>query len=203
MFVFDAAMQYLENGRKFSFLNCGNRKDGASMNSIIIYGSRYGSTKRYAERLAEITGLKAVFFKDVKSVAGYDRIVYLGALCAGGIMGLKKTVCCLSASQELFVATVGLADPTDAENVNHIRGSLKKQVPASHYDESKIFHLRGAIDYTKLSLKHRIMMKLLYSKVMKIPEAERNAEVRALIATYGMQVDFVNLDTLEPIVKAL
>ena len=46
-------------------------------------------------------------------------------------------------------------------------------------------------------------MKLLYSKVTKIPEAERNAEVRALIATYGKQVDFVNLDTLEPLVKAL
>ena len=148
-------------------------------------------------------GSRLFFFKDVKSVAGYDRIVYLGALCAGGIMGLKKTVCCLSASQELLVATVGLADPTDAENVNHIRGCLKKQVPASHYDESKTFHLRGAIDYTRLSLKHRIMMKLLYSKVTKIPEAERNAEVRALIATYGKQVDFVNLDTLEPIVKAL
>ena len=199
------------------------------MNTIIIYGGRYGSTKRYAERLAEITGLKAVFFKDVKSVAGYDRIVYLGALCAGGVMGLEKTVCGLSASQELFVATVGLADPTDAENVNHIRGCLKKQVPASHYDESKIFHLRGAIDYTKLGLKHRIMMKLLYSKVTKIPEAERNAEVRALrimmkllyskvtkipeaernaevralIATYGKQVDFVNLDTLEPIAQIL
>ncbi len=173
------------------------------MNSIIIYGSRYGSTKRYAERLSEITGLKAVFFKDVKSVAGYDCIVYLGALCAGGIMGLKKTVCGLSASQELFVATVGLADPTDAENVNHIRDCLKKQVPASHYDESKMFHLRGAIDYTRLSLKHRIMMKLLYSKVTKIPEAERNAEVRALIATYGKQVDFVNFDTLKPIAQIL
>ena len=173
------------------------------MNSIIIYGSRYGSTKRYAERLAEITGLKAVFFKDVKSVADYDRIIYLGTLCAGGVMGLKKTLCGLSASQELFVVTVGLADPTDAENVNHIRGCIKKQVPASHYDESKTFHLRGAIDYTKLGLKHRIMMKLLYSKVLKIPEAERNAEVRALIATYGKQVDFVNLDTLEPIAQIL
>ena len=173
------------------------------MNTIIIYGSCYGSTKRYAERLSEITGLKAVVFKDVKSVAGYDRIVYLGALCAGGVMGLKKTVCGLSTSQELFVATVGLADPTDAENVNHIRGCLKKQIPASHYDESKIFHLRGAIDYTRLSLKHRIMMKLLYSKVTKIPEAERNAEVRALIATYGKRVDFVNLDTLEPIAQIL
>ena len=172
-------------------------------NSIIIYGSRYGSTKRYAERLAEITGLNAVFFKDVKSVADYDRIVYLGALCAGGVMGLKKTVRSLSPNQELIIATVGLADPTDAENVDHIRGCLKKQVPAPHYDERKIFHLRGAIDYAKLGLKHRIMMKLLYSKVLKIPEAERNAEVRALIATYGKQVDFVNFDTLEPIAQIM
>ncbi len=46
-------------------------------------------------------------------------------------------------------------------------------------------------------------MKLLYSKVTKIPEAERDAEVHALIATYGKQVDFVNFDTLETIVKAL
>lgn len=189
--------------RDMTWCDKASKKDYNRVNSIIIYGSRYGSTKRYAERLSEITGLKAVFFKDVKSVAGYDRIVYLGALCAGGVMGLKKTVCGLSASQELFVATVGLADPTDAENVNHIRGCLKKQVPASHYDESKMFHLRGAIDYTKLGLKHRIMMKLLYSKVTKIPEAERNAEVRALIATYGKQVDFVNLDTLEPIAQIL
>ena len=102
------------------------------MNSIIVYGSRYGSTKRYAERLAQMTGLQTVFFKDVKTVADYDRIVYLGALCAGGVMGLKKTVSSLSPNQELIVATVGLADPTDAENVNHIRDGLKKQVPASH-----------------------------------------------------------------------
>jgi hypothetical protein len=106
-------MHYLENGRKFSFLNVGIKKVCNPMNSIIIYGSRYGSTKRYAERLAEITGLKAVFFKDVKNVADYDRVIYLGALCAGGVMGLKKTVCALSANQELFIATVGLADPTD------------------------------------------------------------------------------------------
>ena len=50
------------------------------MNSIIIYGSRYGSTKRNAERLAEITGLKAVFYTDVKSVAGYDRSLTILAL---------------------------------------------------------------------------------------------------------------------------
>ena len=30
-----------------------------TMKTLIIYGSQYGSTKRYAERLAEMTGAEA------------------------------------------------------------------------------------------------------------------------------------------------
>ena len=170
---------------------------------IIIYGSRYGSTKKYAMHLSEMTAIEAVCFKDVTNIADYDFVVYLGALCAGGVMGLKKTAGKLSVNQKLIVATVGLADPTDAGNINNIRENLKKQIPSSHYDVNNIFHLRGAIDYSRLSLKHRIMMSLLRSKVSKIPESERNAEVRALLATYGKIVDFVDLKTLEPLVEAI
>ena len=69
------------------------------MSTIIIYGSQYGSTKRYAERLSELTGIDAVAFKDAGDCNGYDRIVYLGALFAGGVLGLKKTAEKLSAEQ--------------------------------------------------------------------------------------------------------
>lgn len=143
---------------------------------LIIYGSRYGSAKRYAERLAQMTGLEAVEYKEVKALGDYDRIVYLGSLYAGGVTGLKQTVGKMTPQQELIVATVGLADPTDAANVAHIRQSVKGQVPAYLYDESRIFHLRGAIDYTKLNLKYRLMMSLLAKKVAKT--ARRAAERR-------------------------
>lgn len=173
------------------------------MNTLIIYGSRYGSTKCYAERLAETTGLKVVACSEAKDLAGYDRIIYLGALCAGGVMGLKKTVGKMSDNQELIVATVGLADPTAPDNVANIRRSLKTQLPPHFYDESRIFHLRGAIDYSRLGLKHRIMMSLLNSKVSKMPESELNSEAKALLATYGKKVDFVDFDSLEPIIKSV
>ena len=75
------------------------------MNTLIIYGSQYGSTKRYAERLAELTGTEAVDYKEAKNLGGYDRIVYLGALCAGGVMGLKKTLGKMASCKELFVVT--------------------------------------------------------------------------------------------------
>lgn len=170
---------------------------------LIIYGSRYGSTRRYAERLAEMTGLEAVEYKAVKDLGDYDRIVYLGSLYAGGVTGLKQAVGKMSPQQELIVATVGLADPTDAANVAHIRQSIKGQIPAHFYDESRLFHLRGAIDYTKLNLKYRLMMSLLAKKVAKLSEEQQNAETRAMLETYGKQVDFVDFSSLQPIVDKI
>ncbi len=170
---------------------------------LIIYGSRYGSTKRYAERLAEMTGTEAVEYKAVKDLDDYDRIVYLGSLYAGGVTGLKQTVGKMSPQQELIVSTVGLADPTDASNVAHIRQSIKGQIPAHFYDESRLFHLRGAIDYTKLNLKYRLMMSLLAKKVAKLSEEQQNAETRAMLETYGKQVDFVDFSSLQPIVDKI
>lgn len=170
---------------------------------LIIYGSQYGSARRYAERLAEMTSLEAVEYKAVKDLGDYDRIVYLGSLYAGGVTGLKQTVGKMSPRQELIVSTVGLADPTDASNVAHIRQSIKGQIPAHFYDESRLFHLRGAIDYTKLNLKYRLMMSLLAKKVAKLPEEQQNAETRAMLETYGKQVDFVDFSLLQPIVDKI
>ena len=169
------------------------------MKTLIIYGSQYGSTKRYAKRLAEITGIEAVDYKEAKDINDYDKIIYFGALYAGGVTGLKKTVSKIIPNQELVIVTVGLADPTDSENVKSIRNSIKSQIPSEFYDESKIFHLRGAIDYTQLGLKHKVMMSLLHSKVSKMPESELNAEAKAMLETYGQKVDFVDFTTLEQI----
>ena len=91
---------------------------------IIIYGSLYGSTKRYAEHLSEITGIEAVAFKDVKDIAKYDRVIYMGALFAGSVLGLKKTVSRMSPSQKLTIITVGMVDPANPENIDYIRSSI-------------------------------------------------------------------------------
>ena len=173
------------------------------MKTLIIYGSQYGSTKRYAERLAEMTGIEAVDYKDAKNINDYERIIYFGALYAGGVTGLKKTVSKIIPNHELVIITVGLANPTDSENVKSIRNSIKSQIPSEFYDESKIFHLRGAIDYTQLGLKHKVMMSLLHSKVSKMPESELNAEAKAMLETYGQKVDFVDYTALEQITSKL
>ena len=83
------------------------------MDTIIIYGSCYGTTKIYAEALAERMGLHAVPYDRAGDLGGYQKIIYLGGLYAGGVKGLAKTVRKVDPTvcRRLAVITVGLADP--------------------------------------------------------------------------------------------
>ena len=76
-------------------------------------------------------------------------------------------------------------------------------MPAPILERTKIFHLRGGIDYKKLSFKHRTMMTLLYNRAKKLPEERKNAEVRAMIETFNSVVDFVDYDSLTQILKEI
>ena len=46
------------------------------MNQIIVYGSEYGTTKRYAEKLSQLSGIYAIGYEDVKTKKTYSRIIY-------------------------------------------------------------------------------------------------------------------------------
>ena len=172
------------------------------MKDIILYGSQYGSTYRYAQKLSEQTGIPAVSYKDAPALSDKKIIVFLGGLFAGGILGLMKTLrgFSLRDGQKLLIVTVGLADPNEPENQNNIRASLQRQLPARLLDRAKVFHLRGGIDYQKLSFGHRTMMKLLYQSLRRTPLEKQTTEDRALIETYGKQVDFTDFGVLEPII---
>ena len=175
------------------------------MKAIILYGSRYGSTRRYAEELSGQTGIPAVSYQQAPELSGMDTIIYLGGLYAGGVLGLAKTLrgFSLRDGQKLILVTVGLADPGEPENQSNIRASLQKQLPAKMLDRAKLFHLRGGIDYQKLSFGHRAIMKLLYQSLRRTPPEKQTAENRALIETYGRQADFTDFSTLEPIIQEI
>lgn len=175
------------------------------MDRIIIYGSCYGTAKLYAEALSEKTGIKAVSYDRISGLDRYETIVYVGGLYAGGVRGMAKTVKKIPADtcRRFIVVTVGLADPEDEKNVRNIRASAGKQIPGGLRARTEFYHLRGGIDYSKLNLVHRTMMKLLYEQVKKQPVEQQDAETRAMIETYGKKADFIDLDRLDPIVKML
>lgn len=175
------------------------------MADIVVYGSQYGSAKRYAEELARRAGLEAQPFDAVGDINKYDVIAYIGSLYAGGVMGMKKTFSKLASCEgkTIVIATVGLANPADQENVANIEAGMRHQLPAEVLEHARIFHLRGGIDYGKLGFKHKTMMRLLYAKAKGLPEEQKTAEVRTMIETYGKQVDFTDFGSFEPLVAVL
>ena len=176
------------------------------MNSIIIYGSHYGTTKQYAEELSKRTNIKAISFKKFnQQINDYDNIIYLGALYAGGVLGMSKTLKKLNniSNKKIIIATVGLSDPADEVNKNNIRNSIKNQIPKEVFEKAKIFHLRGGIDYSKLNFVHKTMMKLLYNAVKNLPEEKQTAENRAMIETYNKIVNFIDFSRLDKIINEI
>ncbi len=175
------------------------------MSNIIIYGSYYGTTKKYAEEFSKRTNIEAVSFKDVNNINDYDNIIYLGGLYAGGVLGMAKTLKKIDniANKNIIIATIGLSDPTDEINKNNIRNNIKKQVPKEIFEKVKVFHLRGGIDYSKLNFAHRTMMKLLYNTVKKLPKEKQTAEDSAIIETYNKKVDFIDFSSLDKLINEI
>lgn len=59
------------------------------MNGIILYQSKYGATKKYAQWLSEETGFPCVETKQarISDVLEYDTILLGGGIYASGIAG--------------------------------------------------------------------------------------------------------------------
>ena len=53
------------------------------MNGVILYQSKYGATKRYAEWLSEETGFKCIETKkaDINEIIAYDPIIRRRNIC--------------------------------------------------------------------------------------------------------------------------
>ncbi len=175
------------------------------MSNIIIYGSHYGTTKQYAEELSKRTNIEAISFENVKEINDYNNIIYLGGLYAGGVLGMSKTIKKINtiSNKKIIIVTVGLSDPIDEVNKKNIRDNIKRQIPKEFFEKTKIFHLRGGIDYSRLNFVHKTMMKLLYNSVKNLPEEKQTSEDKAMIETYNKKVNFVDFSSLDEIINEI
>jgi hypothetical protein len=97
--------------------------------------------------------------------------------------------------KNLVLFTVGLADPKTTDYSTHLEKMFPKGVP----ENTKVFHLRGGIDYTKLSFMHKKMMGML--KTVDSKEKNPSEEEQLFVSTYGGMVDFSDRDSIKPLVE--
>jgi menaquinone-dependent protoporphyrinogen IX oxidase len=172
---------------------------------LVLYFSKYGSTKKYAEWIATELNGDICNVKNFKPhiLENYDTIILGSGLYAGEIEGVKIINNNYESlkDKKLIIFTCGLADYSKIENINSIKRRLEKIIPRNLKEEIKIYYLRGGINYGRLNLKHRVMMWLLKKMVMKKGSERLNDENREFIETYGQTIDFTNKDNIKEIVE--
>ena len=104
---------------------------------IVIYTSRRGSTKQYAEWIAEDLGCEALPLSDAQGIDlhEYDCVIYGGWIRGSGIVDFDKFAKMLDAGimDHLLVFGVGFADET-ADNYAQVWGySLGKIDPKNEH----------------------------------------------------------------------
>lgn len=171
--------------------------------TIVIYKSKYGFTKHYAHWIAQALSCPVYSRKEIRSsdLRQYDTVIYGGGLYAGGISGISFLTrnYALLKDKNVVLFTCGLADPADKNNVRHIREGLSKSLSPEMMDAFQIFHLRGGIDYSRLTLLHKTMMAMLRKSMLKKDPADLNEEARLMLDTYGKAVDFSDETSIAPL----
>ena len=129
-------------------------------NIAVVYCSRYGSTKQYAQWLAEDLGADLYDVRRVykEKLETYDTIVFGGALYYGVIKGLSRLKRNYASIREsnLVVFAVGLTPPENKKLLDNVaQGNLS---PAMR-KKAGFFYLVGSTDYDKLGPFHKLFMK--------------------------------------------
>ena len=173
----------------------------AAMRKVVVtYSSVYGSSRKYAEALAGRIGATA---SDASSpdLSDVDLVVHFGGLYAGTMAGLKRVVGRMPDGSSLYAVSVGIADPCVERNAKAIDDVIWKHIPDGMKDRVRIFHLRGRLDYPAMTARHRAMMWMLCRWIRG--RKERSEEDQMVLDTYGSVVDFIDLESLDPLVSAI
>jgi menaquinone-dependent protoporphyrinogen IX oxidase len=123
----------------------------------IVFESKTGNTKKYAEILGQKTGLPVYDHKgSSRHLNKQDEIIYMGWLFASGIKGYEKAA---KNYDVKAVCGVGMRRPSDE--------AVKDMVGRNHISGPKVFYFQGGYDVNKLSGIYKFMMKMMSKVILK------------------------------------
>ena len=171
------------------------------MKAVVIYKTKYGSTKKYAEWIAEELGCDIFDSKDIKAdkLKDYDTIIYGGGLYAEVIAGVSlitKNINTLD-TKKLIVYTTGIT-PIDCREY-YDKMVIEKNFNPEIREKIKVYNFPGKMVLSELSLVHRTALKTL-KKIMSGKENPSEME-KMLIELCDADGDFSDKDLICELVE--
>ena len=158
------------------------------MKTVVIYKSKTGFSKKYAEWIADelIADIFDVSKVTSKMLTDYDTMIYGGGLYAVGINGVNNITQNLDEfkDKKIVVFATGMS-PFREEAISEVRN---KNFTSEEQKHIQFFYLRGGFDYSKLKPFYKVLMTLLKWKIKW--KKELTSDERSILASYDKPVDF-------------
>ncbi len=171
------------------------------MNTIVIYKSKYGSTKQYAQWIAEELNCDIADAKKIKAddLLKYDCIIYGGGLYAeviNGVTLITKNIDALK-DKKIAIYTTAITPLECREYYDKyvIEKNFKTGVP----ENIKIFNFMGKMLIDELSLVHKTALKTL-KKIMSSKENPTDME-KLLVELCDANADFSDKNSITPLLE--
>ena len=181
------------------------KKECVPGGALVLYTTKHGVTRRYAEQIAEPLNalVKEASCVKISEAKTYDTIVLGCCVYAFRIKGLEFFADHAEELKDkrLVLYTCGVNDPQLPE----VRKSLDDQIRKALGDAAdrvSVFHLRGRICWQNLGLIERLALKILIATFKKKPEQQRTLVENQLIENEGGVIDFTDEVDLAPVVYA-
>lgn len=143
------------------------------MKTLVIYQSKTGFTKKYAEWVSQelSCGLKEVSKTTKKDVADYDLIIHGGWIMGGMVNGLDRIRS--FEPHKLIVFGVGFTAKEEMD--------LKKCMETNQLNDTPFFYYEGGMDPKKMGFLGRTMVKMVTKKTPVLADHTDKAEISELV----------------------
>lgn len=161
--------------------------------NAVVYLTKNGSTEKYATWIAEDCHAERIPYKEANAdrLSTYDTVVYGGCVYGGMIEGISliKNIRDAFRHTRLIVFTVGLTQPGDEKAHEQI---LARNFSGEERQRIRFYHFPGALDFVKMSLPQRLMMRILRKSILNKPKERRTQIEEYILQAYGGKIDFTD-----------
>ena len=171
------------------------------MKTIVVYKSKTGFTKKYAQWIAE--QLSADIFNisevNINTLIKYGTIIYGGSLYAVGILGIdliNKNIDKLKDKKILVFAT-GVS-PLSDKAINDI---TSKNFTQEQLKFINFFYLRGGFNYNKLNFFDKFLMTLLKWKIKSKKKEELIPDETLMLSIFHESVDYTKKENINELIS--
>lgn len=156
----------------------------------IVYVSNAGSSKRYAEMLAEKTGYPCYAYSDSNDAVGTE-VIFISWVMAGAVQGISEARVKFGTLKAVVAVGMMKSESQDA--------ALKEKNAISE----TFFSLAGAFDMKKLSGMYKMMMGMMVKMIKAKLKESDDPKAKEVVEKFEEGFDMVSEENLGEILEFL